>query len=243
MTDRNIEFHLGRNPILSYSIRRRLVDQGLADVQHRLCGCVLDVGGVKVHRRGRFVPPSSQVAKWITLNIEPSVQPDVLADAKAIPLSDNSIDVVLMIEVIEYLSQPGQALEEVARVLREGGQFIATIPFMHRFDSPHDYQRFSVNKIAQLLCDAGLYAERVEPQGGYFAVLADMIQRPLSRVPEALIRLPLAILILPLIHLLLWIDTWHRVRHSPFLSSYSTGYLVVASKAKTREQVSDSSEL
>ena len=47
-------------------------------------------------------------------------------DGEALPLADETVDVVVMSEVIEHLMRPEWAVWEVARVLRPGGVFIMT---------------------------------------------------------------------------------------------------------------------
>jgi len=45
-----------------------------------------------------------------------------------LPFADASFDVVTLLAVLEHLSQPRRVLEEVARVLRPGGQVVITVP-------------------------------------------------------------------------------------------------------------------
>jgi SAM-dependent methyltransferase len=64
----------------------------------------------------------------------------VRATASALPFRSNSLDVVLMAEVIEHLPQPRKAAREVMRVLRSGGVCLISTPprlkFLTRRD-PH----------------------------------------------------------------------------------------------------------
>jgi SAM-dependent methyltransferase len=56
-----------------------------------------------------------------------SARADLLADAHAIPFRDGTFDVVLSYAVLEHLYQPFVAVQEVARVLREGGVYVGTV--------------------------------------------------------------------------------------------------------------------
>jgi 2-polyprenyl-6-hydroxyphenyl methylase/3-demethylubiquinone-9 3-methyltransferase len=51
-----------------------------------------------------------------------------LGDAGKLPHDDATIDSVIMSEVLEHLPDPVQALREAARVLKPGGQLLATVP-------------------------------------------------------------------------------------------------------------------
>ncbi len=46
-----------------------------------------------------------------------------------IPLKDRSLDVVLCGEIIEHVPDNDKALEEIRRVLRNGGQFVLSVPY------------------------------------------------------------------------------------------------------------------
>ena len=52
----------------------------------------------------------------------------VNAGAEAVPLEDESVDLVLCTEVLEHLPDAGQAVREIRRVLRSGGRTILSIP-------------------------------------------------------------------------------------------------------------------
>lgn len=50
------------------------------------------------------------------------------ADARAVPLADASVDVVVSFETIEHFDRQGDFVREVRRVLRRGGTFIVSTP-------------------------------------------------------------------------------------------------------------------
>lgn len=50
------------------------------------------------------------------------------ADRDAIPFEDDTFDVVLAFEVCEHLANPQFAIEEIRRVLKPGGRFVASTP-------------------------------------------------------------------------------------------------------------------
>ena len=47
---------------------------------------------------------------------------DVVGDAHSLPFKNDSFDVVLATEVLEHLKEPQRALNEMKRVLKDGGK-------------------------------------------------------------------------------------------------------------------------
>ena len=78
--------------------------------------------------------------------------PDVYADASSLPIRSGSVDVVLLLEVLEHIPQHLQALREIHRVLKPGGSFCTSIPFIYPIhDAPNDYRRFTIHGVRLLL--------------------------------------------------------------------------------------------
>lgn len=163
---------------LAYSLRRRAVDEFL----ERSVGALapgtrlLDVGGHRGPRRGRFDAARHRISR-VTTNISTGKPPDVQSDALALPFRDQAFGAVLMAEVIEHVRAPAVALAEAARVLAPGGVLIATAPFLFPVHGdPEDHTRFTEHGWRVQLANAGLKIEALEPQGRFFAVLAEMLR-------------------------------------------------------------------
>ena len=70
--------------------------------------------------------------------------PDVFGDACKLPVKSSSIDVVLLLDVLEHLPSIDTALQEAARVLRPNGKLILQMPFLYPLhDEPRDFCRIS----------------------------------------------------------------------------------------------------
>ena len=55
---------------------------------------------------------------------------DVIGNLLDIPLDSDSLDGVIMTEVLEHCSDPFRAVAEVRRVLKQGGLLLVTSPFI-----------------------------------------------------------------------------------------------------------------
>ncbi|EPR44463.1 Methyltransferase type 11 [Desulfovibrio sp. X2] len=71
----------------------------------------------------------------------------LLCDAHALPFADESFGFVLSMAVLEHLSHPYRGCAEVARVLRPGGRFIATMAFLEPF---HKNSFFNISHLGAL---------------------------------------------------------------------------------------------
>ncbi len=66
------------------------------------------------------------------------------ADIKDLPFISNSIDTIILTQVLEHIDEPFKALNEVKRVLKKDGILILSVPFIyHAHATPYDYFRFS----------------------------------------------------------------------------------------------------
>jgi SAM-dependent methyltransferase len=87
---------------------------------------VLDLGA-KSNRDKRLI--ESLGAKYIAIEIN-AKDAMILGDAHAIPLLDNSVDVLMCMSVFEHLKNPFLGAQEVRRVLKPGGRFIGIVGFL-----------------------------------------------------------------------------------------------------------------
>ena len=77
-------------------------------------------------------------------------------DGLRFPFDDDSYDCVFCSQVLEHSFEPDTFTEEVLRILKPGGVFILTIPFVWcEHEQPFDSQRFTSFGISHLLNKVG----------------------------------------------------------------------------------------
>lgn len=134
-------------------------------------GIIVDIGGKKLNKRGTFRPTQGNDSDlWLYLNIDSSAEPDAVTDAHDIPLMDNSVDCVICCEVLEHVEDPKQCCNEIARVLKDGGVLILSIPFLYPVHAdPYDFQRLTPEGIRKA-CSSFSKIEII-PMGSWIGTL------------------------------------------------------------------------
>lgn len=83
--------------------------------------------------------------KLVNLNIGLFPNVHVVGDAYELPYADGSVDAIHCEAVLEHLEFPNEAVAEMFRVLRPGGQVFAATPFMQHFHAyPNHFQNFTL---------------------------------------------------------------------------------------------------
>jgi SAM-dependent methyltransferase len=161
------------------SYRRYLLDTLLAHHVSMLKGVVVDLGGKRTRLRGAFRPPSDGVTRWIAVNLAADVGADLVADVCSVPLESGSADVVLMCETLEHVATPTRALCEAHRLLKPGGVFMCSVPFLFPVHAdPSDFTRWTADGLASLLSETSFEDVRVYGMGaslGTVGLLLDVV--------------------------------------------------------------------
>jgi SAM-dependent methyltransferase len=97
---------------------------------------------------------------------------DVWGTATDLPFPDGSFDTVVAFQVLEHVEEPGTMVREAFRVLRPGGVFIVTTPFMWGVhEAPRDFYRYTEYGLRHLLSTAGFTEIEIEAQSGVWMML------------------------------------------------------------------------
>jgi len=77
---------------------------------------------------------------------------DVQGDLLHLPIKDESVDTVLCTGVLEHVSGPDSAVQEIYRVLKLEGRVFLETPFIQTVHaSPKDFSRWTADGLRQLL--------------------------------------------------------------------------------------------
>jgi ubiquinone/menaquinone biosynthesis C-methylase UbiE len=206
------------------SYRRTILDEDLEKAKKYIKGLVLDVGGGR--KRGFFKRPKE--SEWLILDINKKFSPNIVADAQDLPIKSSEIDVLKCTELLEHVENPERVLKESHRVLKTNGILILSVPFNFGIHGdPHDFQRFTDYKLKKLL-ENNFRIMMLKKQGLYFTVLSYMIKQNILNIKSRLRYLLYGFF--PLLDFLVKLDNSTFVRKSKFMSSFTTGFFVMAVK-------------
>ncbi len=115
-------------------------------------GVVVDLGGTNVTGKKYFSYPKHKAQKWITINISEEAMPDIIGSIYETGIETSSVDAIICTEVFEHLADPFAAMKEVERILKPGGIFIGSTPFLFKIHGdPDDYFRYTKSALENVL--------------------------------------------------------------------------------------------
>jgi len=176
-------------------------------------GDLLDIGCGKMPYKN-YILQNSKVSNYVGLDIESAlnydsvIKPDFTWNGKVMPFESNSFNCAFGTEVLEHCSEPEVVLKEVMRVLKPGGRFFFTVPFLWNLhEVPNDEYRYTPFSLERHLKNSGFNNIEINATGGWHASMAQMLGLWVRRssMPENK-RNILSVFIKPLIKYLVKID-------------------------------------
>lgn len=154
-------------------------------------------------------------------------------DGEHIPFPDGHFDAVICTEVLEHVSNFQGLVDEIHRVMRDGGGAIITVPWSARFHYiPYDFFRYTPSSLGTMF--AGFREATITPRGTDISVIASKLVvlwfrnlLPADRRKRGLV--PLWILASPLLGLVLAIAHVCTIRGKGS-SDDPLGYTIVVTK-------------
>lgn len=81
---------------------------------------------------------------------------DIVGDIYHLPFQNDEIDAVIGDQILEHLNNLPKALQEMHRVLKDGGLIYIACPFVASYHaSPDDYYRFTQNGLESIMAQHG----------------------------------------------------------------------------------------
>lgn len=172
---------------LDHYYNKSSIERALVTNLKNFNGKFLDVGCGKMPYKG-LILEQSKVEKYVGLDIEQAleydekVKPDFTWDGITMPFTKDSFDTIMATEVLEHCPDIDVIMSEVFRVLKPGGVFFFTIPFMWPLhEVPHDEYRYTPFSLERIFIKHGFTNIKIKASGGWNAALGQMIGLWLAR--------------------------------------------------------------
>jgi SAM-dependent methyltransferase len=234
MKDGFIQISDAASSIDLYYIRNAIL-KAISNVLPDFRGKLLDIGCGKMPYRD-YILENSDVIGYIGMDIETAtaydknISPDYYWDGANMPFDDEKFDTAFATEVLEHCPDPATVLNETYRVLKPGGVFFFTVPFLWNLhEVPNDEYRYTPFALERLLSEAGFINIQIKATGGWHASLAQMLGLWVRRSPISKRKKKyFSILLKPLIRFLIKIDKRYPVKFTE--AQMITGLSGTASK-------------
>lgn len=189
----------------TYIIRRSIFDS-LIHSSKLFSGSLLDIGAGGMPYR-EYLLENSSISQYSGLDIESAsvynkgTKPDYVWDGVDMPFDRNTFDCAFGTEVLEHCPDPTRILGEVHRVLKPGGVFFFTVPFLWNLhEVPHDEYRYTPFSMERHLKEAGFQDIQIKATGGWHASMAQMfglwaLRSPMRKWQRKLVKFPALIAI------------------------------------------------
>jgi SAM-dependent methyltransferase len=168
---------------------RSAIYRALRSILPNLYGSLLDVGCGQMPYKS-YIMSNLKVTHYVGLDIEgaivynSSVKPDCSWDGVAMSFDSETFDCAIATEVLEHCPEPEITLKEIQRVLRKGGLFFFTVPFLWNLhEVPHDEFRYTPFSLSRQLERSGFRNIQIYATGGWHLAMAQMLGLWVCRSP------------------------------------------------------------
>jgi len=142
------------------SLVRSLMNEELK--KYMIYGTVLDVGGGVNPSYYAFL---QQKESTHIQNVDGRHQA-IDFEKDRLPAQDNSMDCVLLFNVLEHIYNHNFLVSELSRVVKRGGVVLGFVPFLVNYHpNPHDYFRYTEEALQKIFAAAGFFEITIQPVG------------------------------------------------------------------------------
>lgn len=137
-------------------------------------GRTLDLGAGSAKYRDIIKPKTSE---YVTFDMFPGEHIDVVGNVLDLPFEEGSFDTVISTQVLEHVAKPWVMIDEIYRVLKNGGICALSCPFLAPYHpDPKDYFRYTKDGLRSLFQNAGFEVVECEYYGKFFTVFRELIR-------------------------------------------------------------------
>lgn len=166
------------------------------------------------------------------MEIEPGDGIDIVGSVEEIPCESNFFDLVITQEVLEHVTSPNLAVQEIFRVLKPNGIAYIQLPFIIGYHPcPRDYWRFTHEGMIELVESANFevlnIAVAVGPAVGFYRICVEFFAIVMTAIYSKLYK-PAKFLFSILFFPVKWLDP--LLRRSDEANRIAGGYFIVCRK-------------
>lgn len=162
---------------------RKGLYQAVSELIIGLEGRVLDIGcGNKPYTH------LSRTKEYVGLELDTQdnrryKQADYFYDGTRMPFANEDFDGLISNQVFEHVFNPHDFLKEANRVLKIGGKFLITVPFVwDEHEQPYDYARYSSFGLTHLLRESGFEIMAHQKSNNGIEVIFQLINAYLFKI-------------------------------------------------------------
>ena len=175
-------------------------------------------------------------SKMFNLDLSFGEKLDIQGDLLDLPIKDESVDTIVCTGVLEHISDPHKAVDEIYRALKFGGKVFLETPFMQTLHAvPKDFCRWTPEGLKKLMNSFDVHEVKVVAGPG--SALAWQFQETMAMLfsfnQAILYKIGLRIfgwLAIPLS----WLDV--LLERNPMASHAASGFAFVALKKPNKEE-------
>jgi SAM-dependent methyltransferase len=135
---------------------------------------IIEIGGGTAMMRP-IIKKTCQCSKYISTDIAPTENTDVVCDATDMIFEDNEADAIVAFEVMEHIEDTNKFLSESARVIKSNGYLILSVPFMYGVHDLHDFHRWTSEGLESEISKHGFTILLVKNKGGTFLSIITLL--------------------------------------------------------------------
>ena len=163
-----------RGALAGKTIGRILFNRAIERAAREISGRVLDIAGGREPSYLRFLPKDIDLVRT---DLHASDGVVALDMNRSLPYQDGSFDTVLLFSALYAAEDPQMLAREVHRVLKSGGRWLISSPFIaNEMSEPHDYVRFTAEGLERLCRTAGFASVNIERIGERASAATHILQ-------------------------------------------------------------------